>query len=200
MEIKIFTKGIFQVNSYLVLNKKEAIIIDPFDSKEFLEAIKDYKVTYIFLTHGHIDHILAVNELKKKTKAKVAIHKDDLELLNNEHENLANEFDYKLEKIKPDIILEDKQKLDFEDREIEIIHTPGHTQGSICLLIRNVLFSGDTLFKESIGRTDLPGGDLDQEVDSIHKKLLILPNKTMVLPGHGPRTTIKDEKEGNFFL
>ena len=200
MEIKIFTKGIFQVNSYLVLNKKEAIIIDPFDSKEFLETIKDHKVTYIFLTHGHIDHILAVNELKEKTKAKIAIHKDDLKLLNDENENLAKEFDYKLEKIEPDIILEDKQELRFEDRAIEVIHTPGHTQGSICLLIRNVLFSGDTLFKESIGRTDLPGGDLDQEIDSINKKLLVLPDKTMVLPGHGPRTTIKEEKEGNFFL
>jgi hydroxyacylglutathione hydrolase len=200
MEIKIFTKGIFQVNSYLVLNKKEAIIIDPFDSKEFLEGIKNHKVTYIILTHGHIDHILAVNELQEKTKAKIAIHKDDLKLLNNENGNMSKEFDYNLGKINPDIILEDKQKLDFEDREIGVIHTPGHTQGSICLLIKNVLFSGDTLFKESIGRTDLPGGDLDQEIKSIHEKLLTLPDKTIVLPGHGPRTTIKEEKEGNFFL
>jgi hydroxyacylglutathione hydrolase len=200
MEIKIFTRGIFQVNSYLVLNEKEAIIIDPFESKEFLEGIKDYKVSYILLTHGHIDHILAVNELKEKTKAKVAIHKNDLELLNNENENMAKEFNYKLEKIKPDIILEDSQKLKFEDRDIEIIHTPGHTQGSICILIKNVLFSGDTLFKESIGRTDLPGGDFDQEINSINKRLLTLPDKTMVFPGHGPRTTIKEEKEGNFFI
>jgi hydroxyacylglutathione hydrolase len=200
MEIKIFTKGAFQVNSYLVLNKKEAIIIDPFHSKEFLEEIKDYKVTHIILTHGHIDHILAVNELKEKTKAKIAIHKDDLELLNNENENLSKEFDFKLKNIKPDIILEDNQLLNFEDRDIEIIHTPGHTQGSICLLIKNILFSGDTLFKESIGRTDLPGGDLDQEINSIKQRLLTLPNETMVLPGHGERTTIKHEKEDNFFL
>ena len=200
MEIKIFTKGAFQVNSYLVLNKKEAIIIDPFHSKEFLEEIKDYKVTHIILTHGHIDHILAVNELKEKTKAKIAIHKDDLELLNNENENLSKEFDFKLKNIKPDIILEDNQLLNFEDRDIEIIHTPGHTQGSICLLIKNVLFSGDTLFKEGIGRTDLPGGDLDQEINSIKQRLLTLPNETMVLPGHGERTTIKHEKEDNFFL
>jgi hydroxyacylglutathione hydrolase len=200
MEIKIFTKGVFQVNSYLVLNKKEAIIIDPFHSKEFLKEIKDYKVTHIILTHGHIDHILAVNELKEKTKAKIAIHKDDLELLNNENENLSKEFDFKLKNIKPDIILEDNQLLSFEDRDIKIIHTPGHTQGSICLLIKNILFSGDTLFKESIGRTDLPGGDLDQEINSIKQRLLTLPNETMVLPGHGERTTIKHEKEDNFFL
>ena len=200
MEIKIFTKGAFQVNSYLVLNKKEAIIIDPFHSKEFLKEIKDYKVTHIILTHGHIDHILAVNELKEKTKAKIAIHKDDLELLNNENENLSKEFDFKLKNIKPDIILEDNQLLSFEDRDIKIIHTPGHTQGSICLLIKNILFSGDTLFKESIGRTDLPGGDLDQEINSIKQRLLTLPNETMVLPGHGERTTIKHEKEDNFFL
>ena len=143
---------------------------------------------------------MAVNELKEKTKAKIAIHKDDLELLNNENENLSKEFDFKLKNIKPDIILEDNQLLNFEDRDIEIIHTPGHTQGSICLLIKNILFSGDTLFKESIGRTDLPGGDLDQEINSIKQRLLTLPNETMVLPGHGERTTIKHEKEDNFFL
>jgi hydroxyacylglutathione hydrolase len=200
MEIKIFTRGIFQVNSYLILNKKEAIIIDPFHSKEFLEKIKDYKVKYIILTHGHIDHILAVNELKEKTNAKVAIHKGDLELLNNENENLSKEFDFELKNIKPDILLEDKQRLSFEDRDIEIIHTPGHTQGSICLLIKNVLFSGDTLFKEGIGRTDLPGGDLDQEINSIKQRLLTLPNETMVLPGHGERTTIKHEKKNNLLI
>lgn len=199
MKIKTFTKGIFQVNSYLVLNQKEAIVIDPFTSEEILKEIKEHKVKYIFLTHGHIDHILAVNEIKEKTNAQIAIHKDDLKLLNDKKENLAEEFDFKLEEVKPDLILEDNQTFNFEDREIKIIHTPGHTQGSICLFIKNVLFSGDTLFKEGIGRTDLPGGNYDKEIDSI-KKLLKLPKETLVFPGHGERTTIKHELDNNIFI
>ncbi len=200
MEIKTFTSGPFQVNSYLITNKKEAIIIDPFESKEILKEIKDYKIKYIILTHGHIDHILAVNELKEKTNAKIAIHRDDLDLLNNENENMSISFNVKLKKITPEIILEDNQVLELENKKLKIIHTPGHTQGSISILVDNNLFSGDTLFESSIGRTDLPTGSLEQEINSIKTKLLTLPEDTIIYPGHGEKTTIKQEKENNPFL
>jgi hydroxyacylglutathione hydrolase len=200
MEIKTFTSGAFQVNSYLLVIEKEAIIIDPFESKEILKEIRDIKLKYILLTHGHIDHILAVNEIKEKTNAKIAIHKDDLNLLNNENENMSISFNVKLKKITPDIILEDNQILQIKNKELKIIHTPGHTQGSISILIDNNLFSGDTLFEDSIGRTDLPTGSLEQEINSIKTKLLTLPENTILYPGHGEKTTIKQEKENNPFL
>ena len=200
MKIKTFTSGIFQVNSYLLLIENEAVIIDPSESEKILNEIKDYKVKYIILTHGHIDHILAVNEIKEKTNAKVAIHKDELNLLNNENENMAISFNLKLKQITPDILLKDNQILEIGNKKLKIIHTPGHTQGSISILIDNILFSGDTLFEYSIGRTDLPTGNLDQEIDSIKTRLLTLPKDTIVYPGHGEKTTIKKEKESNPFL
>ena len=200
MKIKTFTSGIFQVNSYLLLIENEAVIIDPSESEKILNEIKDYKVKYIILTHGHIDHILAVNEIKEKTNAKVAIHKDELNLLNNENENMAISFNLKLKQITPDILLKDNQILEIGNKKLKIIHTPGHTQGSISILIDNILFSGDTLFEYSIGRTDLPTGNLDQESDSIKTRLLTLPKDTIVYPGHGEKTTLKQEKENNPFL
>ena len=198
MEIKTFTSGPFQVNSYLIKLENEAIVIDPFQSKDILKETKNIK--YIILTHGHIDHILAVNEIKEKTNAKIAIHKEDLKLLNNENENMSISFNVKLKQIIPDILLEDNQVLELKNKKLKIIHTPGHTQGSISILTENNLFSGDTLFKDSIGRTDLPTGNLDQEINSIKTKLLPLSDNTIVYPGHGEITTLKKEKESNPFL
>ena len=198
MEIKTFTSGPFQVNSYLIKLENEAIVIDPFQSKDILKETKNIK--YIILTHGHIDHILAVNEIKEKTNAKIAIHKEDLKLLNNENENMSISFNVKLKQIIPDILLEDNQVLELKNKKLKIIHTPGHTQGSISILTENNLFSGDTLFKDSIGRTDLPTGNLDQEINSIKTKLLPLSDNTIVYPGHGEITTLKQEKENNPFL
>jgi len=200
MRIEILISKPFEVNSYLILGKGEVIIIDPFEAEKVLREIKNYKLKYILLTHGHIDHISAVNKIKKETGAKIGIHKGDSSLLVNSKDNLAKKFGLKFKSIKEDFFLEDEQILNFENKKIKVIHTPGHTKGSVCFLLDKILFSGDTLFKGSIGRVDLPGGNLEQEISSIKNKIFKLDDKIKILPGHGESTTISEEKINNQFL
>jgi len=197
--------GIYAANCYLVYDEKskEGIVIDPGgDADDIFSKIEELglEIKYIILTHGHGDHIAGVEELKTYTKAKVAIHKDDEPLLKDGRKNLSSMMAMGTIEFAPDILLEEGDKIIFGDLEAYVIHTPGHTPGGICLRIENTLFSGDTLFAGSIGRTDFEYSSFEDIMNSIREKLLVLPDDTVVYPGHGPSTTLKMEKQINPFV
>jgi hydroxyacylglutathione hydrolase len=182
---------------------KKAAVVDPgADAKRLQRWIleKGYEVEYILLTHGHFDHIGAVDELREFTKAKVAIHEADAAMLTDGQKNLSSFVGPAFSLKAADVILKDGEVLTVGNQSITVIATPGHTKGGVCFLTSDGLMSGDTLFEGSIGRTDFPGGSLDQLLDGVEKKLLVLPEETRVYPGHGSDTTIGREKRENPFL
>ena len=179
-------------NCYIIFdqNSKETMVIDPAgDIDKIVEIINvlQGKLKYIFLTHCHGDHIAGVTELKSKLGGKVLIHRDDSEGLNNKRINLT-EFMNGLPEIEidADSRLDDGDLIHLGDLEFRVIHTPGHTKGgsSLYLESQKLLFSGDTLFRGTWGRTDLPTSDFNQIMESITKKLMVLPDDTIVYPGH----------------
>ena len=188
-------------NCYIVEDEetKETMVIDPGgEADKILEMldILEANVKYIYLTHCHGDHIGAVSEVKSKKGGKILIHRDDAEGLDDENINLSaciNMGDIELE---PDSRVDDGDLIHVGSLEFRVIHTPGHTKGSTSLYCEKegLLFSGDTLFRGTWGRTDLPTSSFVQIIDSITKKLLILPDETIVYPGHGKSTLIKEEK------
>jgi glyoxylase-like metal-dependent hydrolase (beta-lactamase superfamily II) len=183
----------------------EALVIDPGDNiPEILEVVARHglRVTAIVITHAHIDHIGGAQELKAATGAPVYMHADDLglyERLDMQALWLGMETP---ERVEIDVPAGEGERLRIGAADFEIRHTPGHTPGSISLWIptEKKLIAGDTLFMDSIGRTDLPGGDSRQILRSIRDKLFPLPDETVVIPGHGPTTTLGREKEFNYFL
>jgi len=196
--------GPFASNCYIVgsQSNKEGMIIDPGDeAKQILKRVKDLEldIKFIVLTHGHIDHTGALKEVREVTGAKVAIHADDAKSLKVQSLSRIFGLSYPTPP-PPDRLLKDGDSLDVGDMHFEVLHTPGHTSGGICLLGEGVVFSGDTLFNYGIGRTDLPGGSSSQLMNSIQTKLMTLPDNTVVYPGHGPDTTIGAERVGNPFL
>ena len=197
--------GALQTNCYILADEetKNAMVIDaPDNADKILEFAENngYKITDIVLTHGHFDHILALSELKEATGATLSAFTDTKEFLNDRVLNLSHYISIDLDPIVPDKLLRDSDIIDFFGNEIKVIHTPGHTKDCICLLFGNTLISGDTLFKLSIGRWDHPTGDMAQEINSIKEKLLILPDDTIVYPGHGPSTTIGEERRVNPYM
>ncbi|SHJ23843.1 MBL fold metallo-hydrolase [Lutispora thermophila] len=205
MNFKRLPLGIYQANCYIIWDEgsKKAAVIDPggdFEElNEFVES-NQLSVQYVLLTHGHGDHIGAVAQTREKYKAEVMIHKDDYDMLKNKNKNYSNQMGYKDIELEADKKLEDGDVINLGSIKMEIIHTPGHTKGSICIKYDNIVFSGDTLFAGSIGRTDLGGGSFEDIIDSITNKLLTLPDNTEIYPGHGPSTTIGVEKKSNPFL
>ncbi len=203
MDIKRLVVGSIGANCYVVGDERQVFVVDPGDEAGvILEAIGERELLYIFLTHNHYDHIGALNHLMEShPEAEVAIHADDADGLFDGSLNLSSHFgisfcfDYK-----PALYLEDGQEIAFGDDVIKVIHTPGHTPGGICLLLNEDLFSGDTLFLQSIGRTDLPGGDHTKLLASVREKLFSLPGDVKVHPGHMGATTIAREKASNPFL
>ncbi len=191
-------------NCYIVGSKatKEGMIIDPADeSDRILKSVKELglEIKLIVLTHGHPDHVGALNEVKEATGAEVAIHTDEAETLKQQSLGFLFGLVYPTPP-PPDRLLNDGDSIDIGDLHFSVLHTPGHTPGGICLLGHGVLFSGDTLFNYGIGRYDLPGGDYRQLMDSLQTKLMALPDDTTVYPGHGADTTIGAERQGNPFL
>lgn len=195
--------GSYQANCYVIYNKeKEAIIIDPgAEGENIIDMINErgFKVSKILLTHAHPDHFGAMRKVRDAFDVPVYLSEDDEELLETRSKDICKQLGIELESLKADILFKDEDEISFGDKNIKVILTPGHTPGGACFLLDNVLFSGDTLFKGSIGRTDLPGGDTDTIFKSL-KKLMELPNDTIVLPGHGPQTNIQFEKMVNPFV
>ena len=200
-ELKINTWIGDPTNCYIIFDEesKETMVIDPagdVDKIEEMINILNGKLKYIYLTHCHGDHIGAVSEVKSKKGGKILIHRDDAEGLDDENINLSaciNMGDIELE---PDSRVDDRDLIHVGSLEFRVIHTPGHTKGSTSLYCEKegLLFSGDTLFRGTWGRTDLPTSSFVQIIDSITKKLLVLPDETIVYPGHGKSTLIKEEK------
>lgn len=200
MEIRTVVAGIYGANCYIIMDKrtKEAVVLDPGgDVDDILTSIEAMgaKVKYILLTHGHLDHTSGVAELKSATKALVCMSKRDDDLITN-GEHLFGP----LIKGGADMLLKQDDIVRISDIEVLCIETPGHTPGGMCFLINNYVFTGDTLFSGSIGRTDFTGGDFNTIITSIKSKLLCLPEGTTVYPGHGACTTISSEKFNNPFL
>ncbi len=198
--------GPFASNCYIIGSEadREGMIIDPGDeAKLILSEVKDLglDIKVIALTHGHIDHIGALKEVKEATGAQVAIHTDDVRVLKDRFLSIFLGI-RRRSPPPPDRLLNDGDTISVGELKFTVIHTPGHSQGSICLLGEGVLFSGDTLFNYGVGRSDLPGSgsNHNQLIDSIQRRLLVLDDDIKVYPGHGPETTIGAERRGNPFL
>lgn len=206
MIIERIPVSLYATNCYIIgcKNTLEGVVFDPGgDAPTILDSIKKHNLTikYIILTHGHFDHIGALAEIKDKTGARVAVHKDDKDMLVNPNKSLSSLVGEDSKTVQPDMLLEEGHRLEIGDFKLEILHTPGHTPGGICVIIDNrILISGDTLFAGSIGRTDLPGGDYGTLIKSIKTKLMVLDEEMPVYPGHGPATNIGYEKASNPFL
>ncbi|HHV71933.1 MAG TPA: MBL fold metallo-hydrolase [Clostridia bacterium] len=204
MYLKKIELGPFAANCYIIgcEDTKEAAVIDPGGNPSpVIELLKKdgYKVTSIINTHGHIDHIAGNEQLKAVTNAPICIHSADAGMLGNSRSNLSAFTGMPIKQV-ADRILEEGDIIKVGNIELEVLHTPGHTPGGICLKTEGLVFTGDTLFAGSIGRTDFPGGSYRQIIQSIKEKLLVLDGDTKVLPGHGPDSTIQVEKIFNPFL
>jgi len=207
MEIKCLVLGLVRTNCYIVYMKdtKKAVIIDPAaDSRRIMEEITALGVTpeAVLLTHGHFDHMLAADSLRNGYHIPVCVLSEDAELLQQPDRNCSRQFLHMSYGISADEELADGQQLRFLDGAFTVIATPGHTEGSGCYYAEKegILFSGDTLFQQSIGRTDLPTGRAAQIGVSIREKLFVLPEDTLVLSGHGDQTTIGEEKQYNPYV
>lgn len=203
--LKQFILGALENNNYLLIDKisNEAVLIDGSGYTDELENIlQEYnaKLKYLLLTHGHFDHILGVNDIKNKFDCKILINKEDEVLYNSVNSYVAQFGINKVEIPKIDEYVQDNQIIKFGEHEIKVITTPGHTLGGVCYLVEDMLFSGDTLFYECVGRTDLPGGSFERLVKNIKEKLFTLDKHVKVYPGHGPSSTIGHEIVNNQFL
>lgn len=205
---EILPVGILACNCSILGDEQsgEAIVIDPGDDIERVQEIlaqHKLKAKYLIATHAHIDHVGGLEQLKRSTGAAVLMHEGDLPL----YQNLDTQAEW-LGVLPPGVVevdqfLKEGDTLRCGSIRLEVLHTPGHSPGSLSLHMAGelpVIFSGDTLFQGSIGRTDLWGGSFEQIIRSIHSRLLVFPNVTPVFPGHGPETTIGEERELNPFL
>ncbi len=205
MIIEKLEVGPFASNCYIVgaESNKEGMIIDPgAEADLILKQVKNLglRVKFIVLTHSHRDHIGALREVKEATNAEVAIHASDARALQPRHSSSAVPNFSTQTLPPPDRLLQGGDSIDFGDLHFMVLHTPGHTPGGICLFGEGVVFTGDTLFNSGIGRFDMPGGSGSQIMDSILTKLMVLPDNTIVYPGHGPESSIGDERRWNPFL
>jgi len=203
MFFKCIPKGMFASNCYIVGDSAEGVIIDAgVDPGEIIPVLdkNNIRLKYIILTHGHIDHICFLDGIRAKTGALAMIHKDDAEALSNSLCNGSALFGSGQTFKAADRLLQDREILEAGGMKFEIIHTPGHSPGSICIKTGNILFTGDTLFRLSVGRTDLGNGSHEQLMRSIKNKILTLDTATTVYPGHGASTTIGFERSNNPFL
>ncbi|MEW6724604.1 MAG: MBL fold metallo-hydrolase [Bacillota bacterium] len=194
-----------QTNCYIVYDEEneEAMVIDPGGDPETIVAellALGRKAKYIINTHGHLDHIAGNRELKEATGAALLIHAADARALGSPEVNLSSLFPHPVTSPPADQLLSDGDQLEVGGRVWKVIHTPGHTPGSICLLSGFDLFTGDTLFAGSVGRTDLPGGDTDLLLRTLRRGFLPLSDHITIYPGHGPVSSIAAEKKHNPFL
>lgn len=197
--------GNLQTNCYIVAEQysQKAVVIDPADEGDLIYRTlreRGWSLEKILLTHGHIDHIFGLNNLREQADAEVWIHQADSDMLADPVKNLSLFMGNAYTSREADGFLVEGEMIAFGSAEIEVIHTPGHTQGSVGFFGDGFVIVGDTLFRGSVGRTDFPGSSAEALIDSIRQKLLILPDETQVYPGHGPQTTIDEERRSNPFL
>ena len=198
--------GVFAENCWVVGSRRtrEGIVIDPGDQpEEILALARDMGLTVkvIANSHAHLDHILGVRGVQDATDAKFLLHPEDLEIARGAAQSAARWLGRPIDPPpEPTGLFSDGDEVEVEGLKLKVLHTPGHTQGSIAFYTEGMLFSGDTLFRGSIGRTDLPGGNYEQEMASIVDRLLALPDDTVVLPGHMEETRIGHERQTNPFI
>jgi hydroxyacylglutathione hydrolase len=203
MVIKKLIVGPLENNCFMIADEKssECLVTDPGDEPDrIIDLIKEskFQVRYILCTHAHFDHVGALPEVKEETKAKIALHSDDLFIYRNAPE-YAKAWGFEIDPLpEPDLLVSEGDILELGDLKFEVFHTPGHSPGGICIYGEGILITGDTIFAGSVGRTDLKGGDREKLKESF-KRLMSLPDETRILPGHGPESTIGHEKTGNFF-
>jgi glyoxylase-like metal-dependent hydrolase (beta-lactamase superfamily II) len=209
MKIDCLILGAFQTNCYVLRTNETAqncLIIDTgLEADALVDFLKAHRLNpaAVALTHGHADHIAGLVELRRRFPGvKVYIHKLDAEMLTGRKDNLSSMAGISFSSEPADFSLEDGDTIEQANIKLDVLHTPGHTPGGVCLYSKNegIIFAGDTLFADSVGRTDIPGGSETQLIKSIKQKLCTLPGQTIVYPGHGPATTIAKEKANNPFL
>jgi hydroxyacylglutathione hydrolase len=209
MKIDSLVLGAYQTNCFVLRESqagKDCLIIDTgLDAGELVDFLQRHNLNPVaaILTHGHVDHITGVVELRGRfPQIKIYIHKLDAGMLTGEKDNLSAMAGISFSPGPADSLLEEGDAIEQANVKLKVLHTPGHTPGSICLYSKDdgIVFVGDTLFADSVGRTDMPGGNAALLIKSIKQKLCTLPDETIVYPGHGPQTTISQEKENNPFL
>jgi hydroxyacylglutathione hydrolase len=207
MKLELLVVGMFGVNCYLYWDEvtDSGVIIDPGDEEErILSRIEElgFQPKAILLTHGHGDHIVAVDAVKKKYDIPLYIGDGEEELLKNPSANVSEMIGHPIVAPPPDHLIEDEQLLNFGSISLKVLSTPGHSPAGVCYLDEKegVLFTGDTLFWSSIGRTDFPGSSYEVLMNSIKTKILTLPDSIECFPGHGPKTTVGAERINNPFL
>ena len=202
MLIKTILTDPIQTNCYVVMceETKEIVVIDPgLDNGAVSRHIKSLggHLKYILLTHGHFDHCCGLQNLVDEYPVPVMMHCDDVPYVADSKTH-AFMYGLKIPNVPlPNCFLTENDVIEVGDIKLKTIHTPGHTPGCVCFYTPGHLFSGDTLFKGSVGRTDLPGGNFDNIINNIQTKLFVMPDDTLVYPGHGPETTIGEEKKSN---
>jgi len=205
MKIQTFSLGPMQTNCYFIIDEatNRCAVVDPGEEcGRILDALSSHQLTIemILLTHGHFDHIMALDELRKTTGVPVLIHKDDADALLEPSISYMLQFAGKDKREEPaDKLLEDGDVLKLGESEIKVMHTPGHTPGSVCYICGDKIVSGDTLFRGSIGRYDLHGGNYAVLCKSL-KKLVALDGDYRIYPGHGSSTTLDNERRTNLYL
>ncbi|RJQ48012.1 MAG: MBL fold metallo-hydrolase [Nitrospiraceae bacterium] len=204
MIIRKFVVGPLQENCYVVgdMKARQAIVIDPGDEPDrIVDELKDHGLDAhaVILTHAHFDHVGAAGDIKKATGAKILMHREDLESYNLAKEQ-AFFWGYDMDDLpQPDGFVDEGDEIKAGSLSFRVMHTPGHSKGGLCLYGEGIVFTGDTLFQGSVGRTDFPGGSIE-ELKKSFQRLLSLPEDTTVYSGHGPETTIGKEKKENFFM
>ena len=204
MIIRMLPVGPMEANCYILEceETQAAILIDPgAEASRLLRTIEKYdlQLKYIVNTHAHVDHIAANSDLKEKTSAPLCIHSADADMLTDPQENLSFFVGIPVSSPSPDKILKDGDLLEAGSLRLKVMHTPGHSPGSICLLADECIFTGDLLFAGGIGRYDFPGSSYMTLMDSL-QKVMALDDRLIVYPGHGPKTTIGNERRMNPFL